>query len=86
MSDRNSPEGRERPEAPAEGPDDASVEDDRSDEGIIDEAAPDEDMALQDVEPPPPVDESLQGVPDTSIALGEIDPDEPGANATGVGV
>ena len=96
MSDINTP-GRAHPQDPAEGPDDASARDGRpeqtsqgqgaADEETIDEAAPDEDMAgLNTIEPPPPVDASIQGVPEASDALEGTGPDEPGANATGVGV
>jgi hypothetical protein len=91
MSDINTP-GRAHPQDPAEGPDDASARDGRpdqadADEETTDEAAPDEDMAgLNTIEPPPPVDASIQGVPEASEALEATGPDEPGANATGVGV
>lgn len=76
MSDINTP-GRAHPQDPAEG---------AAHEETIDEAAPDEDMALNTIEPPPPVDASIQGVPDASDALEDTGPDEPGANATGVGI
>jgi hypothetical protein len=76
MSDMNM-SGRAHSQDPAEGV---------AEEETIDEAAPDEDMALNTIEPPPPVDASMQGVPDASDALEDTGPDEPGANATGVGV
>jgi hypothetical protein len=96
MSDINTP-GRAHPQDPAEGPDDASARNSRpvqtgqgegaAGEETIDEAAPDEDMAgLNTIEPPPPVDASIQGVPDASEALEDTGPDDPGANATGVGI
>lgn len=94
MSDINTP-GRAHPQDPAEGPDDASAREGRpeqagqgegaTDEETIDEAAPDEDMSSYNIQPPP-VDASIPGVPDASDALEGTGPDEPGANATGVGV
>jgi hypothetical protein len=79
MSDLNTPDPREHPQAPAEGDDDVTAQ-----PNDTDDAAPDEDESSSDV--PPPVDPDIPGVPDSSSALGEIGPDEPGANATGVGV
>jgi len=79
MSDLNTPDPREHPQAPAQGADDATAQ-----PNDTDDAAPDEDVSSSNV--PPPVDADIPGVPDSSSALGEIGPDEPGANATGVGV
>lgn len=89
MSDINTP-GRAHPQDPAEGPDDASARDGRpeqadADEETTDEAAPDEDMSSYNIQPPP-VDVDIPGVPDASDALEGTGPDEPGTNATGVGV
>jgi len=69
MSDINTPQGRQHPEDPAEGADDA---------------APDEDMSSYNIQPPPEEGE-VPGVPDASNALGDDGSDEPGSNATGVG-
>jgi hypothetical protein len=80
MSDINTPDPRYHSRAPAEGTDDATEP-----PNDTDDAEPDEDMSSYNVQPPP-VDADIPGVPDASSALGEIDPDEPGANATGVGV
>ena len=76
MSDINTPD----PRTPAEGTDDAAEQ-----RNHTDDAAPDEDMSSYNVQPPP-VDADIPGVPETSSVLGEIAPDEPGADATGVGV
>jgi hypothetical protein len=53
--------------------------------GAEEEAELDDEMSSDDVQPPP-VDVDLPGMPDASNALEEARPDEPGANATGVGV
>ncbi len=81
MSDINTPQGRQHPEDPAEGADDASAID-GSPSG--DDAAPDEDMSSYNIQPPP-TEGDVPGVPDASDALGDDGTDEPGANATGVG-
>jgi hypothetical protein len=78
MSDINTPAGSERPEDPPEGPDENRTD--------TDDAAPDEDMSSYNIQPPPTEDSEVPGVPDASDALGGQGPDEPGANATGVGV
>jgi hypothetical protein len=83
MSDINTPQGREHPEEPAEGPDDASATDGSP---SSDDAAPDEDMSSYNIQPPPTEDGEVPGVPDASGALGDDGTDEPGTNATGVGV
>ncbi|MDQ0577649.1 hypothetical protein [Agromyces albus] len=80
MSDINTPDPREHTEAPAEGPDDATAQ-----PNDIEHAAPDEDMAF-DIQPPPTEESEVPGVPDASDALDEDGSDEPGANATGIGV
>lgn len=80
MSDINTPDPRDHPRTPAEGTDDAAEQPNHTDD-----AAPDEDMSSYNVQPPP-VDADIPGVPDGSSAHGEIAPDEPGANATGVGI
>lgn len=82
MSDINTPQGREHAEDPAEGADDASAVDGSSNG---DDAAPDEDMSSYNIQPPPTEDAEVPGVPDASGAL-DGDGDDPGTNATGVGV
>ena len=84
MSDINTPSGRQHPEEPAEGPDDVNATPNRS--GESDDAAPDEDMSSYNIQPPPTEGSEVPGVPDASDALEGQGPDEPGANATGVGV
>jgi len=87
MSDINTPQGRQHPEDPAEGADDASARDGSpsgGDSGGSDDAAPDEDMSSYNIQPPPEEGE-VPGVPDASNALGDDGSDEPGSNATGVG-
>lgn len=84
MSDINTPSGGQHPEDPAEGPDDERAEPSRR--GDTDDAAPDEDMSSWNIQPPPTEDAEVPGVPDASDALEGQGPDEPGANATGVGV
>jgi hypothetical protein len=44
------------------------------------------DASSYDIQPPPTEDGEVPGVPDASGALDEGTEDEPGANATGVGV
>jgi hypothetical protein len=80
MSDINTPDPRVHPQAPAEGPDDASVEPQH------DDASPDDDMSSYNIQPPPTEDGEVPGAPDASSALEEQGPDDPGTNATGVGV
>lgn len=84
MSDINTPTSRQHPEDPAEGPDDESAEPNRP--GSDGAAAPDDDMSSYNIQPPPEEDATVPGVPDASDALEGQGPDEPGANATGVGV
>jgi hypothetical protein len=79
MTDINTPDPRAHAEEPAEGADDPSAQP----QG--DDAEPDEDMSSYNIQPPPTEDAQVPGAPDASTALGEQGPDEPGANATGVG-
>ncbi len=85
MSDINTPQGREHPQDPAEGADDASAVDGSSGGEHTDDAAPDEDMSSYNIQPPPTEDAEVPGVPDASDAFGDGGSDEPGSNATGVG-
>lgn len=71
MSDINTPSGDEQPQEPAEG---------------RDRNEPPADMSSYDIQPPPTEDGEIPGVPDASGALDGGTEDEPGANATGVGV
>ncbi|MDQ0894360.1 hypothetical protein [Agromyces ramosus] len=90
MSDINTPSSRQHPEEPAEGPDDESAEPNRTadadSDADTDDFAPDEDMSSYNIQPPPTEDSAVPGVPDASDALQGQESDEPGANATGVGI
>jgi hypothetical protein len=51
-----------------------------------DDAGTPADASSYDIQPPPTEDGEVPGVPDASGALDDGTEDEPGANATGVGV
>lgn len=78
MSDTNAPDPREHAEVPA------NASDANAQPNDVEPAAPDEDMAF-DIQPPPTEGSEVPGAPDASDALDDGS-DEPGANATGVGV
>ncbi|MEV1128330.1 hypothetical protein [Agromyces sp. NPDC049794] len=51
-----------------------------------DDREPPADMSSYNIEPPPAEGDEIPGVPDASRGLDDGAEDEPGANATGVGV
>jgi hypothetical protein len=90
MTDINTPEPnpREHPEEPAEGRGDDGAREPRrhsQDPAEGDPETPPDEMSSYDIEPPPTDEAEVPGVPDASDALEDHGPDQPGANATGVG-